>query len=476
MKKCLNCGTECQDEDLFCPKCGERLIDENVCQKCGAKIDVKDDFCRHCGHKIEKEYKCEQCGTVIDSETKFCPQCGAKVENPVVTIKQKRNAEKKAASTNLMNKITFFVFSGVMILLFVLVLVGCFGDIFAMYETPKNTGVLSLSGADAKISINYFFGKAIEDIRQDTKLMMYPEYKTYRIIMLVFEYLFWVLAIGFAIAGLIYAIVKLCKGYKNKNYEIKSGFYISSILSVLPYLFIFSIEKSTNLLVESASLTTIIGSKTYGVNYTFGWGTMMIFVSAIIAVCFVALQKVAYAISEKKNIVRTSIISAIYIAFFACFMASIGKAVGLTFAESGVSLTGYMSTLSLFENYLVQYSADLIKELPSEAFQCLVGSVLLFFAYLLGSLYIEIIIRKPHQFIYSSIIGVLLIGLTISGSVVSYQGASKAYNASSIFGFASGSNVCAYSAAGIVLPIFALLSIVGIILAQKIKINNKAQA
>ena len=234
MKKCLNCGTECQDEDLFCPKCGERLIDENVCQKCGAKIDVKDDFCRHCGHKIEKEYKCEQCGSPIDENTKFC-------------------AEKKAASTNLMNKITFFVFSGVMILLFVLVLVGCFGDIFAMYETPKNTGVLSLSDADAKISINYFFGKAIEDIRQDTKLMMYPEYKTYRIIMLVFEYLFWVLAIGFAIAGLIYAIVKLCKGYKNKNYEIKSGFYVSSILSVLPYLFIFSIEKSTNLLVESAS-------------------------------------------------------------------------------------------------------------------------------------------------------------------------------------------------------------------------------
>ena len=65
MKKCLNCGTECQDEDLFCPKCGAKLVNENACPKCGNPIDPKDAFCRHCGHKIEKEYKCEQCGELL---------------------------------------------------------------------------------------------------------------------------------------------------------------------------------------------------------------------------------------------------------------------------------------------------------------------------------------------------------------------------------------------------------------------------
>ncbi len=478
MKKCLNCGTECQDEDLFCPKCGERLIDENVCQKCGAKIDVKDDFCRHCGHKIEKEYKCEQCGTVIDPEVKFCPQCGAKVENPVVSILHKKRVatSKKAAPANLMNKITFFVFSGVMILLFALVLIGCFGDIFAMYETPRNTGLLSLAGSDSKISINYFFGKAIKDIKDNTRLMPYPEYKIFMIFMLIIEYTCWIIAIGFAIAGLVYAIVKLCKGYKNKNYEIKNGFYAASILSALPYLFIFSIQHEINVSLASASLSSSIGSKTYSLGYTFGWGTMMIFVCEIIAVCFFALQKVAQAISEKKDIVRTSIISAISIAFFACFVASIGKSVGLNYSETGAVITGHMTTFSIFSTYLMQFSSDAIKEIPPEAKQCLVGAVLLLFAYLFGTLFIETIIKKPNQYIFIAIIGVILIGLTISGSVVSLQGASKAFNGSFAYGLAGDSKACVYSAAGIVLPIFALLSIVGIILAQKIKINNKAQA
>ena len=80
MKKCLKCGVEYQDDDIFCPVCGEKLTATNVCQRCGKPVSAEETYCRHCGYKIEKEIKCEQCGANIEEGAKFCPQCGAKVK------------------------------------------------------------------------------------------------------------------------------------------------------------------------------------------------------------------------------------------------------------------------------------------------------------------------------------------------------------------------------------------------------------
>ena len=57
MKKCLKCGVEYQDDDIFCPVCGEKLTATNVCQKCGKPVSAEETYCRHCGYKIEKEIK-----------------------------------------------------------------------------------------------------------------------------------------------------------------------------------------------------------------------------------------------------------------------------------------------------------------------------------------------------------------------------------------------------------------------------------
>ena len=478
MKKCLNCGTECQDEDLFCPKCGAKLVNENACPKCGNPIDPKDAFCRHCGHKIEKEYKCEQCGAVLSPDAKFCPQCGAKVENPTVALKQRKTAEKKALPTNLMNKITFLVFGGVMILLFSLILIGCFGDILAEFEVPRNTGLfISSSSEDSKVSISYFFGKAFQNIKNTSDTMKYPEYKAFMIFALLLEYNFWFVAIAFAIVGLCHSIITLCKGYKNNDYTVKNGLYIGSLFAILPYLFMFSIKLKMSLTVSSAFLVSEIGSKDYTYGITFGWGTMMIFVCEIIAVCFIVLQKVAEAISEKKNIVRTSILSAISITFFILFITSIGKAVGFNASESGATISGHASVLNVYTSSLAQYSADAIKEIPSEAIKCLTGSIFLLIAYVFGLVESGLIIRKPNKIVSIIIFGAFLFVLIIVGSVLSYQGASRSFGQyATAVGLSAKTKAITYSYVGVVLPIFIVLSIVGIIITQKVKANNKAQA
>ena len=122
MKKCLKCGVEYRDDDVFCPVCGERLTATDVCQRCGKPVSVEETYCRHCGYKIEKEIKCEQCGAVLDADAKFCQQCGAKVDNPVVAIKERKKGVKNDAGSSVMNpivrKILFFVCGGVLVFLY----------------------------------------------------------------------------------------------------------------------------------------------------------------------------------------------------------------------------------------------------------------------------------------------------------------------------------------------------------------------
>lgn len=476
MKKCMKCGIEYDDEARFCSKCGEPLQADNVCQKCGKPVKVEDVFCKNCGHKIEKEYRCEKCNVVLNENTKFCSECGTKVENPIVSIKQKsKDNLGKTSSNSLMNKIVFFTFGGAMILLFVLMLVGCFGDIFAIYESPRNAGLVSLLGTDSKISIDYFFGKAVENIKTSTENMKYPEYKIFLIIMLIIEYFCWIGAIAFAVYGIVYASIKLYKGYQKNDYSINNKVYVISALGGLPYLFIFAIQNSAVFHLHYSS-SSGVGDSAYEISSSFGWGTMMILISIIIAVCLLAIQRVMQAIAERNNIVRVSIVSAISIVLFIVLVISIGKVVGLDYFSTSVSFKGSMTVYTMFTSCLVQYSSDTIKEMPKEAIMCFIGSMIILSSYLVGSLLIEHFLRKPEKIIVSIILGTLLIALTISGSVLAYQGAKDNSLLAYAFGSSSETQIFVYSAFGIILPIVTALSVAGSVVAQKIKFKAQAAA
>lgn len=104
MKKCKYCGSQNEDDNLFCTECGKELPKGMVCPNCGTFLDVGHTFCSNCGKKIEEQVvpddslsllrKCTYCGAVLDEDDMYCSSCGKKVEEQsepdVIQVLQRR--------------------------------------------------------------------------------------------------------------------------------------------------------------------------------------------------------------------------------------------------------------------------------------------------------------------------------------------------------------------------------------------------
>lgn len=74
--KCNKCGSEVDENQKFCPECGEKI--GNFCKECGAKLARKGQkFCPECG--ASQVFICPKCKKKIDEKSKFCPECGEKL-------------------------------------------------------------------------------------------------------------------------------------------------------------------------------------------------------------------------------------------------------------------------------------------------------------------------------------------------------------------------------------------------------------
>lgn len=53
--KCTNCGAHLTDEDLFCPRCGTKVVRDKRCPNCGAVLREDIQFCNKCGAPVDGE-------------------------------------------------------------------------------------------------------------------------------------------------------------------------------------------------------------------------------------------------------------------------------------------------------------------------------------------------------------------------------------------------------------------------------------
>ena len=78
--KCPKCGKELPAQAKFCFECGSKIEilaeDEIICPKCGEKTK-KGKFCFLCGAPLVN--KCPKCGTEVPQNGKFCLNCGEKL-------------------------------------------------------------------------------------------------------------------------------------------------------------------------------------------------------------------------------------------------------------------------------------------------------------------------------------------------------------------------------------------------------------
>lgn len=402
MKKCLKCGIEYQDDDIFCPVCGERLAATNVCQRCGKPVSVEETYCRHCGYKIEKEIKCEQCGAILDAESKFCRECGAKVENPVMVVKERKAGARTAAAPKaagsgvanpIVNKIFYFVFGGMLVFLLSLMLVGCFGDI-AVANAIGRASVTA--GASKSQGISYFFGDAIKIIDEASKLPD-PSYMIYLIIQFVFEVILWIAAIALFIFGIVYGAIQLTKAKKNE-FRLNTKPFVYALLGGLPYLFIFALR--TRMFARYTEITSSYSSSyattttSYAVETIFGWGTQMILVCTILGVLTLAAYNILTAIFERKDIVKYSVRGGVVVALTIALLASIGFVIAYNYKDTYMTTNGDFSPVLLFESALSSYSSASEAKLPDYAVLSLLSYIFMIFGYVFVQAVINNIINE----------------------------------------------------------------------------------
>lgn len=78
--KCLKCGSVLPENAKFCLECGAKveMLSENemMCPKCGNKTP-KGKFCVECGAKLQNI--CPNCGNELPQRAKFCLECGQRI-------------------------------------------------------------------------------------------------------------------------------------------------------------------------------------------------------------------------------------------------------------------------------------------------------------------------------------------------------------------------------------------------------------
>lgn len=53
--KCVSCGAEVADDELFCGECGTKIVRVQICPSCNAEIPLGKKFCTKCGTKLEAQ-------------------------------------------------------------------------------------------------------------------------------------------------------------------------------------------------------------------------------------------------------------------------------------------------------------------------------------------------------------------------------------------------------------------------------------
>ena len=390
MKICPKCHHEFEDNVKFCKNCGTPLVEQLTCPHCGEPISKEDTFCGACGQQLQEKKEVPQTQTQLVKEN------------------------KPADPSKVLKGLSIFVLSTLLLLTF-LSFIGIFGEVLYRFDNMTGSGTTSI-GLD-------FYSQMFSDSLQASK-QGYQHFAAALYNLTTIQLLVYILAIIGIILGTALNIVFLVLVVK-KNFNLKEKFlYIPFVLTLLHPL-VFSFSYSGKMVVLGTNYQSI--SK-------LGWGTGMILVSAIIAICLL----LAYS-CLKRNILQHQkdgkittgyvVLEALHLtlcmASVIIIMITAGHIFRIKYSETsgGTTLTvkGYGAAMSDYLGYLLN-SESKGADFPKAAGLIGIGHSFLLFAFMGVLAYFVLMDNK--KLAAPTIVGAVSIILLAIGVTLSYTGES----------------------------------------------------
>lgn len=268
-------------------------------------------------------------------------------------------------------------------------LVGLFGEIFKQIVFNPSFSWLPASQA-TYYNVDYFFGGAIKEIQEAMQNYRDSPYPSALIVLLVFEYIFWLLAIVGTLITLGRLMFDLYQ-YNKEQKPLKYQHLLILLLFNVPHLLLFSFRCTGNLSIFFSNYMNDYKDH-FTITAELGWGLKMIIICDLIAL-FLALfinylNKLIAQKDDKsvKLIVGDSLYTLLVFASFFIICLSLGKIVRLDLSGELVLNSSYGSgrynvvmniegtTIGDYLSLLQKYSAN---SLPNYSIQLLLGPILI---------------------------------------------------------------------------------------------------
>lgn len=109
MKKCPKCKSECDNDALFCDKCGYQFPNNGVCPHCGAELKPDSLFCPKCGKAINEK--------VVEENKSKQKEIIQKYKEEIVVLEKKKSDMFRLGLALLLSGILLLIVFLIMILI-----------------------------------------------------------------------------------------------------------------------------------------------------------------------------------------------------------------------------------------------------------------------------------------------------------------------------------------------------------------------
>ena len=396
-----------------------------ICPKCHHEFEDNVKFCKDCGTPLVEQLTCPNCGEIVTVNDTFCGNCGAQLQEKKETVVSVSKEKKPFDPTNI-NKIFSIALLSLLLVLSFISFVSVFGEVLYSFDNTSGGGVNHVGLS--------FYRDMYNNVATASK-QGYENFAAQLYNLTTMQLLVFILAIIGVLSAFAINITFLTLVIK-KNFKLKERFlYIPFVLTLLhPLMFCFTY--CGKIVVEGTDYQKIT---------KLGWGTSMMLVAAIIAICLLLLyssikRNLLQAQKDKKVTSGYIVLEVLHlilsIAVVIIVIVSSYHVIRLYYRETTTTL-GITKTYTIrgYGSAMSDYLASLLNAemggdpMPKGTAMIAIGHSIFIFAFMLAMGYFSFIDSK--KLVVPTITGLITVALLVAAFSLSYLGESALISQSS---------------------------------------------